>query len=236
MRGEKMKKKIAVVIVLLVLPSITFAGKPEKPGGGKVDLEAALATETQERKDADADAGLQGQIDDINTGTTGGLKLFDANNQFLGILINYETHGTDWIDDQYDYFTATVYNPTFDGIVYWRQYYISSNPTVIIDLPEGELFYLTDNCTEPSYIGATNWLTSFTKNLGYIPAIDKYFFASGPRLTLNANEDIKSRLLIDGSCSPGPGGGPGDTLHVYEYSLVEAPFNFPAATPLKIDQ
>ena len=62
-----MKKLFVVLIVLLIVPSLALAGKPEKPP--RVDLEALLETETQERIAADSALGAAVNVNtqDIQT-------------------------------------------------------------------------------------------------------------------------------------------------------------------------
>jgi hypothetical protein len=97
-----MKKLIVVLIALLVLPSITLAGKPEKPP--RVDLEALLADEAAAREAGDADlqnqitaeeaaridgdAALQSQIDTISCPS--GFTSIESQGRQLGCMQNDE--------------------------------------------------------------------------------------------------------------------------------------------------
>jgi hypothetical protein len=106
-KEEKMKKVIVMLVAVLLLPGIALAGKPVK-----VDLQAMIEKEIADREAADTvlqsnitaeeaarqggDAALQcqvdtlqGLIDDIyNSNRFGNILVYDANDQFLGILLS----------------------------------------------------------------------------------------------------------------------------------------------------
>lgn len=239
-------RNILVIGVCLVL--LTAGPALATKGGNKpppVDLEAELQEETEVGIAADAnllnqitaeetarqtsDIDLQNQIDNIQLGASGGLKLYDANDQFVGFLVDNSPTGSE--EGNYQ-FSITAYNPTFGGIIYYWQDYDISSDSGGNQLPDGILHYLTDDCTGPSYLKVQNWVSPVTKTLGYIKEVDKYFFVDSLVLAFNST-DIKARFY-NSVCEPisynySP-------IYLYEYTEVDSPLNFPLALPLSIEQ
>ena len=192
-----MKKAVLMLIVLFVIPNVALAVKPDNPGGGKFDAEAALQAETDARIAADAD--LQTQIDNIPAGGSGGLKLYDADNQFLGYIMSVSSSGSIYR------FSARVYNPSFGGIIDWVQYAeqeVNGEYTIYSDLiPGGFRVFSNEDCTGLSYAWVRYSSPSLAiKQLGQFNSGEYYIATSEVFLIPNVN--IKSTLYYGDNCVP----------------------------------
>ncbi len=144
-----MKEIVAVLIALLVLPSVTLAGKPVK-----VNLKTMIETETQERINADNALGdaVNDNTEGINTNTNAiaalsagsGVKIYDNNNNYIGELITMGD-GSGRI---------TVYIPSLGKFV---NFYGNGQGEARVaqggtNGAKGSLFYETIDCTGQKYI------------------------------------------------------------------------------------
>jgi hypothetical protein len=235
---------IGISFVLLTAGT-ALATKGYNSGGGKFDAEAAIQAEKNARIAADADlqnqitaeespridgdADLQNQIDNNQIGASGGLKLYDANNQFLGFLMSYD--GGNGLKE----FDAKVYNPTFGGIIEWNQRYSEQDGIKFRLRNDGQQLFSNADCTGLTYadvgccgMGTIKTLREFYGSKEFFIVTDGPFWVSSDDIKSRTSHDVNDQVY----CEPIHYN---DTqIELYEYKIVEAPFSFPVTNPVRI--
>jgi len=119
------------VSLILLTAGTALAVKPENPGGGKDDLEAALQDEIDAR--IDADAALQIKIDNLTFYCPEGFTSIESQGRQLGCMQTAEGGTGNWLDAANDCFNCYGGRlPTFqEWYISMSNYSLTDDPTTV---------------------------------------------------------------------------------------------------------
>jgi hypothetical protein len=189
----------------------------DNPGDCIKNLETPISWSQVGQRGAPGDKGDKGVKGDQGPPGTGAVKLFDANDQFLGYFLGiYSDKG---------------------GRPYYQIFIPSTKLTTLISGDDivstgGHLYYDSTDCSGKAYL-LDNSFFGFVKRTASDPR--KYII-----LTENEPEHVPASFWdIDGSCQPfSPPSDRFDSSSWHEFILIpeaNIPFHLPLAVPLRFD-